>query len=97
MSDDASRLAANPNSPISHPPTLRDRYSGIPERLLGKACKAKQQVFANQTKDIDRRARLPVIPKGITLPLFNAAIGELQLQLGNENVVVNDQPLVDGW
>lgn len=97
MLDDTGRLAANPNSPISDPPTLRDRYSGIPDRLLGKACKAKQQVFENQTKDIDPRARLPVIPKGISLPLFNAAISELQVQLGSENVVVNDQPLVDGW
>ncbi|KAH6990063.1 hypothetical protein EDB80DRAFT_816120 [Ilyonectria destructans] len=97
MLDDTGRLAANPNSPISDPPTLRDCYSGIPDRLLGKARKAKQQVFENQTKDIDRRARLPAIPKGITLPLFNAAIGELQLRLGAENVVVNDQPLVDGW
>ena len=93
-----SNLPTASNAAAPDPPTLSQSYSGIPERLLNKARNAKKLVYENQTKGIScRRIRGPVIPKGITQPLFDAAIQELQSQLGNEHVVVNDQPLVDGW
>lgn len=93
-----AQQAVGPNLAVPDPPTLHQRYSGIPQRLLGKARKVKEAVYLNQTQAASEdRVQLPVIPKGITEPLFNKAIEELRGQLGRDNVVLNDQPLVDGW
>ncbi|POR33555.1 Putative aryl-alcohol oxidase vanillyl-alcohol oxidase [Tolypocladium paradoxum] len=97
MPGDDGRLTALSTFPVQDPPTLHDRYSGIPERLLEKARKAKEQVYRNQTKQISSRVRLPVVPKGISHSAFGAAIRELQGRLGTANVVLNDQALDDGW
>lgn len=82
---------------VKDPPTIREKYSGIPERLLDKARKSKQQLFQNQSKTINSRVRLPVVPQGVSQAAFNAAIAELRSQLGDANVVLNDHPLDDGW
>ena len=84
--------------PVPDPPTLEERYSGIPERLLDKARKTKKQTFQNQTKGLrDLRTRLPVLPQGVNEGTFNQAIEDLRNRLGADNVVINDQPLSDGW
>ena len=82
---------------VADPPTLHDKYSGIPERLLEKAREAKRLVYQNQSKNVRSRVHLPVVPVGISQPAFNVAIAELRDQLGHSNVVSNDQPLDDGW
>lgn len=94
---DISRLGADVKVTVADPPTLRDKYSGIPERLLEKARNAKRLVYQNQTKKASDRIRLPVVPLGLSQPTFNSAIGELRAQIGDANVVINDQPLDDGW
>jgi hypothetical protein len=80
------------------PPTLSQSYSGIPDRLLSRARDAKAQVYKNLTKDAaTARRRAAAIPKGISREAFSSALTQLGNVLGEENVVVNDQPLVDGW
>lgn len=97
MSGAASSPAISSQTSASDPPTLRNKYSGIPERLLDKARKAKQLVYQNQSKPISNRSCLPVVPLGISQPAFSNAIAELQDHLGDSNVVINDKPLDDGW
>lgn len=82
-------------SPI---PTLPTIHSGIPPYLLEKAQKAKDAVFETRSKGRnERRREVPVIPQGIERDDFLSALAELKTQLGEENVQVNDTPLVDGW
>lgn len=97
MSGNHNRPTTNSRFILQDPPTLGDRYSGIPERLLDKARAAKELVYQNQTKQTSSRIRLPVVPKGISLAVFSTAISELQGRLGAANVVLNDQALDDGW
>ncbi|KAK3713481.1 hypothetical protein LTR37_008439 [Vermiconidia calcicola] len=40
---------------------------------------------------------LPTPPLGVSQDVFAASIEELRRSIGAENVVVNDQPLQDGW
>ena len=85
-------------STLTDPPTLQQKHSGIPERLLDKARAAKARAFENLTIDISSpRKSLPVLPKGVKQASFDKAIAELGEALGKENVVINDKPLVDGW
>lgn len=80
------------------PPTLSEKYSGIPDRLLHRARRAKAEVFKNLTKDpVTPRKRQAAIPKGISKEAFGNALNQLSKVLGEENVEVNDQALVDGW
>lgn len=96
-----SRMAGNKNSsalPLT--PVLEERYSGIPVRLLDKATVAKENLFSNQTVKISPRRQheeLPVIPKGYPREKFNRAILALQSAIGHDNVILNVDPLDDGW
>ncbi|KAM7213819.1 hypothetical protein V8F06_010815 [Rhypophila decipiens] len=78
-------------------PTLPASHSGIPTYLLEKAQRAKQAVFDTRTKGRNERQRLPVVPQGIERDVFIQALSELKHELGEENVEINDKPLVDGW
>jgi hypothetical protein len=84
-------------SSTSQVPLLSEKHSGIPQNLLEKAQKAKALIYDTRTKDTGTRQRLPVIPQGIEKENFDRALEELAQQLGNENLEVNDKPLVDGW
>ncbi|KAJ9149489.1 putative Alpha methylacyl-CoA racemase [Pleurostoma richardsiae] len=62
------------------PPTLAEKHSGIPERLLAKATAVKRQTEELLTTDIVPRSsdiELPVIPKGYPRARFNTAIDEI--------------------
>lgn len=79
-------------------PVYPATYSGIPERLIGKAVKEKARLAENQTKENKTaRKRGLAIPQGIGKVQFYNAIDELSQQLGAANVLINDQPLEDGW
>lgn len=80
------------------PLTLDQRYSGIPSRLLDKARRAKARVYENQTKDVLETRRRPVaLPQGVRKECFEEALKELGQAIGQTNIVLNDQPLMDGW
>ncbi|KAJ3546566.1 hypothetical protein NM208_g1938 [Fusarium decemcellulare] len=96
----AESASTSPGSGASlpDPPTLSERYSGIPNRLLSKARQVKASVYQNQTKEAQtQRICSPALPDGIAQQTFNRAIHELRTELGERHVVINDQPLVDGW
>lgn len=78
-------------------PTLATAHSGIPSFLLEKAQRAKDAVFETRTKGRNERRRLPVLPQGVEQDVFFQALAELKTELGEENVEINDKPLVDGW
>jgi hypothetical protein len=93
-------MDAPKQTPLSAVPVLEDKYSGIPSRLLGKATKAKERVYNNQTIGTVQREsskELPVLPKGYPRQRFNDAIDAISRAIGRENVVLNTAPLVDGW
>lgn len=81
----------------SEVPLLPECHSGIPRYLEEKAKGAKSWVFETRTKPVRERQRLPVLPQGIERDAFFAALDGLRAQIGDENVEVNDKPLVDGW
>jgi hypothetical protein len=87
-------------SSVPGPPTLGQKYSGIPERLLDKATELKRQTYSLSTTDIVPRTttgELPIIPKGYSRTRFNQAIQAVRSQIGEENVVLNTDSLNDGW
>lgn len=89
-------MAASVQKAVSVP-LLSDKHSGIPGNLHQKAANAKALIYEGRTISNSERKRLPVIPQGIDREIFFKAVQELQQSLGNENVEVNDKPLVDGW
>ncbi|KAI8650209.1 hypothetical protein LRP88_14701 [Fusarium phalaenopsidis] len=98
MSKQGGSPSLGSENALQDPPTLSERYSGIPERLLGKARESKSRVYQNQTKEAPtERAHPPAIPPDISPAAFDEAIRELGAQIGKHHVVLNDQPLVDGW
>jgi hypothetical protein len=78
-------------------PLLAEKHSGIPANLLAKAEKAKALIYETRKKSTDIGQRSVVIPQGIEKARFFEALEELDVQLGTENVEINDKPLVDGW
>lgn len=87
-------------SPVPGPPTLTEKYSGIPERLLDKATALKRQSYALATTDVVPRSNgieLPVIPKGYSRPRFNQAVESIRSHIGADNVKLNTEALIDGW
>ncbi|KAJ9493574.1 hypothetical protein H2202_010948 [Exophiala xenobiotica] len=83
---------------VPGPPTLGQKYSGIPERLLDKATELKRQTYSLSTTDIVPRTttgELPIIPKGYSRTRFNQAIQAVRSQIGEENVVLNTDSLND--
>ncbi|KAF1962087.1 FAD-linked oxidase-like protein [Byssothecium circinans] len=87
-----------PPSALPQTPTLSDKHSGIPERLLRKATLAKDLVYSSKTvqDDIPLERGLPV-PQGISKSAFLAAIDELRTALGAEHVQLNDKQISNGW
>ena len=78
-------------------PSLSTLYSGVPERLAKEAVATKQRLFSQRTtKDNIDRKRL-ALPPGVDQAAYDAAIAQLRDALGNENVQLNDKPLIDGW
>ena len=89
-------------TPITPTPTLSEKVpSGIPERLLPIADAVKERFWKGKTLEDSfprtKGVELPILPPDISRDKFNNAIGKLREQIGEENVVLNDQPLVDGW
>ncbi|KAK6518217.1 hypothetical protein TWF506_005376 [Arthrobotrys conoides] len=84
------------DSPI---PTLHDKHSGTPVRLLSVAKEHKDRLYSNKTvpTSVPRIQEVPVLPPDIDRPAFNIAIADLKRLLGDEHVEVNDKPLIDGW
>lgn len=77
------------NSPGTH--------SGTPTYLLEKARLAKEAVFDTRTKPRTERQRLPVLPLGIERDSFLQVLADVKGELGDQNVEINDKPLVVGW
>jgi len=88
-----------PAPPILSNPIL----SGAPLRLADVAQESKERFYKNRTirddlpRMTDADTELPVLPPDTTRDAFNKAIQELKDSLGDENVVLNDGPLIDGW
>jgi hypothetical protein len=80
------------------PPTLAEKYSGIPDRLAFIARQSRDRLYSNRTlpKSVPRRCSVR-LPPDTTRETFDEAIIDLRQALGQDNVVLNDQPLVDGW
>ncbi|KAF2185912.1 vanillyl alcohol oxidase [Zopfia rhizophila CBS 207.26] len=79
-------------------PTLAEKHSGIPDRLIDKARAAKSLVYEGKTtSDTTPRQRGIAIPQGISKQRFFEAIEELKKELGSENVELNDKELKEGW
>ncbi|KAI1408110.1 vanillyl alcohol oxidase [Hypoxylon sp. FL1857] len=79
-------------------PTLKEKHSGTPARLSQEAQVAKDRLLSNRTLPVSRPRNKPVrLPPDVSLENFEAAVKELRGQIGDENVEVNDKPLVDGW
>ncbi|KAI0437181.1 hypothetical protein F4803DRAFT_571240 [Xylaria telfairii] len=88
---------ADSKNDSTYVPLLSEKHSGIPEWLLGKAQEAKAHALSVATKVQGPRQRGPVYPPGVEESVFDKAIDELREQLGSDHVVLNDQPLQDGW
>ncbi|OCL11140.1 vanillyl alcohol oxidase [Glonium stellatum] len=83
---------------LSPTPTLSQSHSGIPERLLAKATKAKSLVYETRTTPNSvPRQRGIAIPQGISQHRFFEALDELREELGTQHVELNDKELRSGW
>ncbi|PSN59434.1 glycolate oxidase [Corynespora cassiicola Philippines] len=80
------------------PPTLSEKYSGVPSRLVSIAQEAKDRLYSHKTtpESVPRRSHVR-LPPNTTREAFDVAIAALEQALGEQNVVLNDNPLVDGW
>jgi len=96
MSGD-SKTENGSSSSSASVPLLSEKYSGIPEWLLDKAREAKAHALSVTTKIDSTEPRAVAYPPGVEKHVFNEALDELARELGTENVVLNDQPLKDGW
>lgn len=91
-------MADHKKNDSKHVPLLSEKHSGIPEWLLAKAQDAKAHVLSVKTKtEEDAKPRTLVYPPGVEESVFDKAVETLREQLGAEHVVLNDQPLEDGW
>jgi len=93
-------LAMSLSSPIPYDaiPSLSTLHSGVPDRLTQEAVDARQRLTSQKTlpRSIARRKDVP-LPPDVSKEAFYTAIKELRGVIGDDNVVLNDQPLVDGW
>ncbi|KUI56483.1 Vanillyl-alcohol oxidase [Cytospora mali] len=85
--------------PLTTPPTIDNVYSGGPARLSQEAVAVKARLYQNRTLPSTQPRRTTLrLPPDISLDVFKAAIGDLQAQIGDQNVIVNNQDhLDDGW
>ncbi|KAF2267574.1 glycolate oxidase [Lojkania enalia] len=83
---------------LNSPPTLSEQYRGYPERLASQAQESKNRLYSNKTApESVPRKRGVRLPPDTTQDGFDRAISALQQQIGQQNVVLNDKPLIDGW
>lgn len=78
-------------------PDLDTVYSGVPTRLATEAVAAKSRLDSQRTVEESSVRKAVSLPPGIGKEAFDRAIKELKSSLGDENVEINDKPLVDGW
>ncbi len=92
-------MASSSHSSFPPPPSLSDKYSGIPDRLADIGAESKNRLLSKRTvpASTPRQHEVPRLPPDTTRAEFNQATSELRQILGDEHVVLNDQPLVDGW
>ncbi|KAL2441444.1 Vanillyl-alcohol oxidase [Exophiala dermatitidis] len=90
-------MASSSSSGGGDIPTLDTKYSGVPARLSKEAVDAKARLYSQKTRPDSVGRRRTALPPGVSRDQFDAALSELKHALGNENVEVNDKPLVDGW
>ncbi|KAI1172187.1 vanillyl alcohol oxidase [Nemania sp. FL0916] len=88
---------ANSKDDSTYVPLLSETHSGIPEWLLEKVQREKASVLSVRTKVQSTKPRALAYPLGVEEAVFHKAIDELREQLGTDHVVLNDQPLKDGW
>jgi hypothetical protein len=88
-------------SKLSPTPILsNEKHTGIPERYASEADTMKARIYSNRTigdASKPRTTELLALPPDVDRATFNKAIAELKYKLGDENVEVNDKPLIDGW
>src|ERR1700742_1418601 len=91
-----SKMAPND---LSDTPTLAEKHSGIPTRLIDQARRAKGLLFSRRTagKTISSGGRRVQLPPYTTQEKFNDAIAQLRSVVGDQYVNLNDGTLVDGW
>lgn len=78
-------------------PSLSTIYSGVPERLAKEAIAAKDRLFSQKTSNESTKRNRVALPPGVDQVTFDKAIAQLRQDLGQDNVELNDKPLVDGW
>lgn len=80
-------------------PTLEEKHSGIPTRLVEQAKRAKELLFSRRTKteNTSSSRRRVQLPPYTTQAKFDNAITALKAAVGAQYVCVNDGALVDGW
>ncbi|KAH7134902.1 glycolate oxidase [Dendryphion nanum] len=80
------------------PPTLAQTYSGVPERLASVAQEAKDRLYSHKTvaEAVPRQQNVR-LPPNTTREAFDQAIIALRSAIGDDNVLLNNRPLVDGW
>ena len=69
----------------------------MPARLTQDAIDAKARLFSQKTLPDSVARRRTALPPGVSREAFDQAVADLRSALGNENVELNDKPLVDGW
>lgn len=93
---------ALPTSASVLPPTpllSAENHSGIPKRMELDAKLAKERLYSRRTlpDSVPRQHEVPRLPPNTSRAKFNAAMADLKDSLGDDNVEINDKPLVDGW
>ena len=78
-------------------PSLSTIYSGVPERLKQEATAARDRLSSQKTPYESKTRAKIALPPGVDQLSYDKAITELKRALGNDNVELNDKPLVDGW
>ncbi|KAI1089491.1 vanillyl alcohol oxidase [Rostrohypoxylon terebratum] len=79
-------------------PSLKEKHSGAPSRLSQEAKDAHARLHSNRTLPTSQPRNRPVrLPPDVSLEEFETAVKDLRTEIGDENVEVNDKPLVDGW
>ena len=86
-------------SPTRSTPTLEEKHSGVPTRLVEQAKRAKGLLSSRRQVPAtsDTQNRTLHLPPYTSREKFDGAIAQLKKAVGDAWVHINDQPLVDGW
>lgn len=91
-------MSGSPDLDLLPTPLLGEKHNGAPRRLEREAADARAKLYANRTLPTSTaRLRPARLPPYVSEETFAAAIKQLRAAIGAENVIVNDQPLRDGW